>query len=160
MRPSSRLDLLLVPCDPLAPVAEGLVEGWLADGVLGAAGAPGPRATALAQFHTWRLDQPGQLTLWANRQGGFSVSCPTCGANLVSSFVPAWEAGRRVGVLPRLPCPACGQERRLDALSFRPAAAFATWAVELADVAGPDLAPGARARWPELAAMVVVLRRG
>lgn len=153
MRPSSRLDAAVVPADqgPVAP----LVARWEALGLLGPDGRPGPRASALGAFRRWRVDAPGGLALWANRQGGFSVRCPTTDVPVIEAFVPRWEATRGgPGPLPTLPCPACGAAHPLDGLAFRPPAAFGTSALLLLDLDDGAVHP------PDGAAVRVVLRRG
>lgn len=164
MRPSSRLELALVPRAADAPVEVGerLRDGWLTEGVLGPDGGPGPRADDLVAggFRGWRLDRPDRLTLYANRQGGFGVRCPVHDAPIVPAFVAAWSRSRERDEVPVVPCPACGETHPGAALRFRPDAAFGRWALQLWGVETAALAPGAAARWPGLAAMVTVPRRG
>ncbi len=148
-RPGHRLDLLLLPEDPLRPLngaaLDGLFAAWTRAGLLDPDGRPGPRASGLVEggFGLLRLDAPGRLAFYANQVGGFAVACPECGASVVPAFnaaMTAWRAGGDRDLV----CPACGAQRPLEALSFRPDAAFAHWAVVFADAAAPALTRSAQ----------------
>lgn len=149
MRTSPRLELVLVPSDPeAAPIApaRALLEAWISRGVLMPDGGAGPRAAELLPegFSRVRLDLPDGVGFYANRQGGFRVACPEGGANLVAAFVHATGAWRAGG--PRtLSCPACGHTHPLEALDFRPPAAFGRLAIVIADVGSATLPVAARA---------------
>lgn len=67
------------------------------------------------------------MILYANGQGGFRVFCPRCDGNLTA----AWMARPR-DPHARVAC-SCGADTRLDALDYRPPAAFGRWAVVIAD---------------------------
>jgi hypothetical protein len=132
--------VLLLPQDPDAAV---LFEAWppvraaweAAGLIVGGRGGPGLVEGGCARV--W-LDRPGGLTLYKNEYGGFRVDCPACGGLLSGPFGLAMEAWRRGG--PRsLVCPGCGGEAGLEALCFRPEAAFAMGALVFSDVGGIEL---------------------
>lgn len=143
-RPTHVLDVVLAPADPdLSPEPATLEALW--DALVGAAyvtadGAPGGAADALVAggFARARLDRPGGVTLYANQQGGFRVTCPHTGASVVPGFQQAMTAWR-VGGPRALTCPACGEVHPLEALGYAPPAAFGRVALVLADAA--DAAP-------------------
>jgi hypothetical protein len=146
-KPSSRLDLLVVPADPdhVAPVDVvrdlGRARGWWDDD-----GAPGPAADALVAggFRAARLEVLDRARLFANQQGGFAVACPACGAPVVRAFEAAVRGWRDATGPRALACPACGAVTALEALAFRPDAAFARTVLHLADVGAAEVRPDAR----------------
>lgn len=155
--PSHRLDLLVVP----QPGEEGDVArlgallGELRDRGVVDGGAPGPEAGWLVEggFRFVRVDDPGQVTLYANQQGGFRVACPACSANLV----PLFGAARRDG---HLTCPRCGVRSQVRELAFAPPAAFGRAALLVADAESSDLTPASRALCEErLGPLRVIGRR-
>lgn len=135
-RASSRLRLILVPAGPGFPPAE-VVLGALRSLDWGVA----PESA-----RAWS----GPERFFANGQGGFGVRCPEGGASVADRFVTALEAWRRGGERA-LGC-ACGQVHDLAALDYAPPAAFASTAIELADVGSAELAEPAAAAlgafWP------------
>jgi len=161
-RPSHRLDLVFVPHD--RPIGHGhrLLQRLIDGGVVDERGAAGPEATRWVPggFARIWVDDPGRPTLYANRLGGFRVSCPRQAANLVPAFwqaVTAWRAGapRRLSS-----CPACGESHDLAELDIRPPAAFGRWALVVADAAEAALTTEARATVDEaLGPLSRVLRR-
>jgi hypothetical protein len=168
MRPTHRLDLVLVQRDPLRPPADGvrLLEELAADDVIDPSGGPGPRAREWCPggFARVWLDRPDAapdgLAFWSNRQGGFRVGCPTTHTSIVPAFGAAMARWRAGG--PRtIACPACGRAHPLEALETTPTAAFGPWAVVTADAGEATLTPAAIARAERrLGASAVVLRRG
>jgi hypothetical protein len=143
-RPTHRIDLIAVPAVPDSHPIEGaraLMAELLAEGVVTPDGRPGPRASRWmsGQFARIRLDEPGAVTLYANRLGGFRVACPTTRASIVPAFGRAMHA-LRAGGERVLRCPSCGSEHALEELAFAPPAAFASLAVITADAgaAVPD----------------------
>jgi hypothetical protein len=88
-------------------------------------------------FQSARIDV-GPMRFFANQTGGFRVSCPETGGNLVPTFSSAlakWRAGGARDLL----CGLCGERHSLEYLDFVPPAAFATAAVTFADVASASL---------------------
>lgn len=147
-RPSSRLDLLLVPPDDAphdpAPLdALGQAQGWwTADGM------PGPSASALVEGGFVRRavePDPGTPRLVANHQGGFRVACPACGTSIVPTFQRALTAWR-AGAAREATCPSCGWTGDLADLAFAPAATFARTVVRIADVGDARLSSDAHER--------------
>lgn len=140
---SHRLDLLRVPADLDAPpdqeAWQRLLAAWRADGRLAGSGS-GRDGDGLIQggFRRLWLDDPGRLTLYANQQGGFRVSCPRGGANLAAEFSAALQRWRE-GADRGLPCPACGAWHALEAIPLSPPGAFARWAVVFSDVGSLEL---------------------
>jgi hypothetical protein len=167
VRPTSRLDLLLVPRDPSVPAerARRLLESLQAEGVVDPAGAPGPAADRWIPggFARLWLDDPGVIGFWANRQGGFTVRCPATDAPLVEAFsraLAAWRAGVP-GQPPEVACASCGSAHPADALVFRPEAAFGPWALVTGHAQAAELSEEGRARAEvALGSCAVVLRRG
>ncbi len=112
-------------------------------------------APGWAEVHAW----VGPERFFANGQGGFRVACPVAGSDLTGRFPAALEAWRGGG--PRRIGCECGREHELDTLRYRPAAAFASAAVECVDPPDAELpeavAAAVAACWPGLRQ---VLRRG
>jgi len=121
-------------------------------------GPAGP-GWAGSPFSRVYVDEPTQPTLYANRLGGFRVSCSSCGANVVPAFSRAmgqWRAGGE----RRLACPQCGVSTDLAELDFRPPAAFGAWAFVVADTEAASLPTEAhRAVVDALGSVRAVLRR-
>ncbi|MEZ4240849.1 MAG: hypothetical protein R3F59_32770 [Myxococcota bacterium] len=141
------------------------VEHLRETAVVEADGSPGARSTAWApSFARLRLEDPGRIVLWANRQGGFRVSCPIVGAPVREPWeaaLTAWRTGDARPDAVRFRCPACGAEHALTEVGAAPPLAFAPWGLVTADVGGPDLAPGAlAAAEAALGPLAAVLRRG
>lgn len=143
VRPSSRLDLAIVPVDPEASPARALVDDlgvargwWTRDGDRGPEGA----ALGVGTFRRAWTEAFERPRLLANQQGGFRVTCPGCGASVVADFQRALRAWREGTGPRRLACPACGQPWALEHLVFQPDAAFASVALHLDHVghAFPD----------------------
>ena len=129
-RPSHRLDLCIVPADPdrevLPAAARTLVAAW--------------REHPPAGARHVRVDLPGEVSLYANQMGGFRVSCPVTGENVVPTFSAAVGRWRRGG--PRyMDCAECGARHPFEELRFAPEAAFATGGVVLGDVQTAALDP-------------------
>ena len=97
---------------------------------------PGPRADELIPggFAGFRLDEPGELRLYSNAQGGFRVRCPDTAVSIVTQFRVALS-GWRQGGSDRIDCEACGRSHALYELDYAPRAAFGRGAVVLIDVA-------------------------
>ena len=155
IRPSHRLDLLLVPQPPeQLPDPANLLARWRERGWLE------PRSSGIVEggLARVRVDRPGRVILYANQQGGFGVTCPTCGANAVGAFstaVTAWRAGAdRVAA-----CDACGERHPLEHYRCAPAAAFGRIAVVLHDVASAFLQEGVLAESQDLLGSLAVVRR-
>lgn len=146
-RPTHRLDLYLVPRERPPPGAgTALLTALAALGVLTDGGGPGPRARELVAggFGRVRFDDPGTEVLYANQLGGFRVTCPARGANVVPAFQAAlqlWRAGGARSVA----CPECGAQHDLAELDFAPPAAFGFCALVVADAGDRVLRPDAAA---------------
>lgn len=104
-------------------------------------------------FARVRLDVPGGIALYANGQGGFRVFCPRCAANVTD----AWSARPRAPAA--LVACACGAETRMDALDYRPPAAFGRWALVIADAEDGRLTDPGLATMRELLGNVRVVGR-
>ena len=150
LRPSHRLNLLLVPDDPERSPPDDLVE----------------RAHALAGqlvvrggFKLLRVDLPGELVLYSNRQGGFRVQCPGCGENLVPQLGAALMELRRTGAR-LVPCSSCNTGHDINDLDYSPSASIARFCIELRDVGGPDLEAGHDAVEALIGPFLVVGSRG
>ncbi|MEQ1508607.1 MAG: hypothetical protein ABMB14_40620 [Myxococcota bacterium] len=147
MRASHRLDLVAVPADADRDAVHGhrLLDRLRADGVLDPTDGAGPAAErwVVGGFARIRVDDPGIVVLYANRQGGFRVRCPQTGEPVIRAFeaaVTAWRSGE-----PRqLACPSCGRFHALDALDAEPPIAFGAWAVVTADAGSATLTPEAQ----------------
>ena len=145
--PGHSLDLYLVPNSALEtpPLEVCLAALEAEDLVAGRRG--GPRAMGLVSggFQGVRLDRPGRLTLYANRQGGFRVSCPTTRDNVAPAFQAAPTAWRAGGPT-RIACPSCGEVHLFDELVYAPAAAVGWGAVGLLDVETASVLEAGRAQ--------------
>ena len=143
-RASHRLDVLLVPTDPDragdAAAFAAVEAAWRCAGHLTAAGRG---ALVPGGFARLWFDAPGRVTLFANQQGGFRVTCPTQATNIAVAFSAAVESWRAGG--PRaLTCPACGARHPLEDATLAPPGAFARYAVVFADARSADPTPEAR----------------
>lgn len=119
IRPTSRLDLFLVPAErSLAAVSlvRDQIRSWRAEGKIAADDGPGPRPLVDGGFLRVRVDEPGGPTLYANQVGGFHVRCPACGAGLGGAFRPFGATS----------C-VCGRTFPVEALVCRPPVAVG-WA--------------------------------
>lgn len=137
-----------MPADPDADApVEALARAW--------AGVPLVDA-GVAEVRVEVFDRP---RFASSGQGGFRVSCPRTGQNVVPAFNPALEAWRAGG--PRvLDCP-CGDRHDLASLAYAPQAGFARGWVALVDAGGAELLPdAARIAREILGGLRVVLRRG
>ncbi len=164
MRPSRRLDVIVVPedpdLDPIGPLRE-LYEDLLAREVITAEGAPGPAAARwmVGGFERLYLDDPGEMTLWANRQGGFAALCPTTSEVITAAFSTALTEARRGGAWA-LTCPSCGSRHALHEVRGRPAFAFASAALVTADAQAARLTEeGSMWTRRRLGSARVILRR-
>ena len=159
LKPSRRLNVLLVPEDPDRMAPSGLMDALHELG-FHVGGRPGPRADELVVggFKLLRVDQPARAYLYGNRQGGFHARCPETGDNVVPALGPALTAWSDGG--PRqLDCP-CGRPHDLNALDYRPPARIGRFAVEARDVQGLALGPGRRELEALIGPVVVVGSRG
>lgn len=179
-RATHRLDLLVLPADPDAPVdaLAPVLAAWAAAGFLGASSddpedlappvvscahassprlryASGPRELVAGGVGSIVWMQEAQPRFLANRSGGFRVRCPDTGATLADRLHPAVEAWRRGS--PRVLACACGVTHDLADLDYFPAAGFARGWIELDDVGDADLVAEARSLAPDVR---LVLRRG
>jgi hypothetical protein len=167
MPTSHRLDVLLVPADPLRRPdgARRLLEDLVASGTIDDRGGPAAsaRTWCAGGFARVILDlpetAPDGLAFHANHQGGFRVRCPADGSSIVPAFSAAFSRWRAGGERA-LPCPACGGSHRLEELDYAPAAAFGPWAVVTADAGEASLTPDALAAAERrIGRFAVVLRR-
>ncbi|MGK0344835.1 MAG: hypothetical protein ACI855_000899 [Myxococcota bacterium] len=143
-RPSSRLDLMLVPpMEGAVTVARALFAQSVEAGICLDSGAPGPAANTwiAGGFARIRVDVPLTPTLYANQQGGFRVFCPSCTDNVVPVFAPVLAAFRVSGVA-RLTCPHCTVSTPIAELTFTPSAAVGQAALVIADAADGQLQDG------------------
>jgi len=142
-RPGHHLDLFLVPHGGL-PADDAL------DRALAPLDDPGAAAAIVdGGFRGVRVDRPRRRTLYANRQGGFRVSCPACGNNLAPDFGAALTAWREGGA-SSVGCSACGAISSLEALDFAPQAAFGDGAVVLVDARSFGLTASGQATFRDL----------
>jgi hypothetical protein len=122
---------------PDAPPEEGDVSALIMafSAVFAPGGGAGPAAATWVPggFRRWRLDLPGRTLLYANQQGGFQVRCPVDEQSIVGEFSRSLSARTSLDGAAELDCP-CGARHRLDALVFRPPAAFGRFALVLHDV--------------------------
>lgn len=138
-RPTHRLDIHYVPAplderalDLVAGLRQSWAErGWLDDG-------PGP----LGRFRRLRVDDPGQVVLYANQVGGFQVRCPACSAPLAREFAR----------LEPTTCPRCGTSSTTHELDCRPPVAVGRASLVLVDAQQADVPsePGFRIVWRRL----------
>lgn len=165
MRPTHRLDLLLVPAPSERDAIADLRSVWslLADrNVIDRTGAPGPRASwwVSGGFRRIRIDEPGHVTLYSNRQGGFSAHCPVDGAVITAGFVAAVTEARVTGDWS-ISCPGCGGRHALSDIVGRPRFALGRSALVTAASEQASLTSDAH-RWAteQLGRIEVVVRRG
>jgi hypothetical protein len=88
-----------------------------------------------------RVDIPLVPTLYANQQGGFRVSCPSCSENVVPVFAPVLRA-LRASEVAVLTCPRCAVQTPIAELSFAPKAAVGRAALVIGNVAHGQLQDG------------------
>ena len=140
-RPSSHLDVFLVPADLADLPEQSVLVERLGSAGAGAGRSAGPRAEQLVRggYRSVRIDRPPEPTLYANRQGGFRVSCPATGESIVPGFSKALSAWRSGGPAAVRQCPACGAEHPFDALHTAPLAAVGRGAVVLVDAGSVEL---------------------
>lgn len=150
MRPSHRLDIFAVPEDPAwAPVdrMRRLLEELVEQQVIDDRGRPGPQAAAWMPegFAGLRLDTPGRVALYANRQGGFRVDCPVTGELITPAFAEAWQRARGIDRPDQhaLVCPSCGHTHTLAETVGRPSFRFASLALQTIDAETLVPAPAA-----------------
>jgi len=143
-RPHHRLNLYAVPADPdhVPPDPKGSLawEEMVHQGIICDSGVAGPQAHLLVPggFGRLRIDAPGGRTVFANRIGGFSVSCVSCGVGLarqLSDTITRWRGGGA----GRLECPKCGAATELPNVETRPEIALGSFALEVRDVQSLDL---------------------
>jgi hypothetical protein len=163
MRPSHRLDLLLVPATPPAGSQGIELLSWLSRrGIVAEDGTAGPQASAWSRdgFARIVLDEPGHTVVYSNGQGGFQVRCPLTRTSVVSGFGQALTRAR-AGQGPRgLDCP-CGEHHPFGQLLFAPPVAFGSFAVITIDIGAPELSSEAMEKCRSLLGPVqVVWRRG
>lgn len=161
MRPSRRVDVHLCPTDPDAPrpaAVDDVIAAWRASGVLDAHGGPGPAADALVPggFARVWVDDPGRSTLIANHQGGFYASTPEGAAIQSAAFHAAARAHREGG--PRT-ITVDGRTWPLEALEYRPPAAWARWSIVLGDAAAITLGEAAAIADSRLGPLRRIVRR-
>jgi hypothetical protein len=123
--------------------ARALFAHCVDTGVCLESGTPGPSANiwVAGGFARIRVDIPLVPTLYANQQGGFRVSCPSCSENVVPVFAPVLASLRATGAA-RLTCPRCAVSTPIAELHFAPKAAVGRAALVLADVADGQLQDG------------------
>ena len=163
-RPSSRLDLLLVPTDRAVAIDvdawKEIYGRWQERGWLEGS-RPGPAVDELLVggfARVWR-DDPGVPTLYANQQGGFRVRCPVQGSAIAREFGRAVQSWRQGGPFA-LTCPVCDQEHALDAMDLQPKVRFGRGAIVFSAANGMELEPGALAEVKaSFGPLEIVLRR-
>lgn len=137
-RPTHRLDIHYVPeaLDASAlDAVRALHESWRSRGWL----VPdGP----LGGYRRVRIDDPGEIVLYANSVGGFRVRCPDCGASVAHVF----------GRLQPTTCASCGATHTTDQLVAEPPIAAGRASLVLVDVESADVPaePGFRRVWRRL----------
>jgi hypothetical protein len=163
VRPSHRLDLLLVPA---TSPADGLgieLLSWLSRrGIAAEDGTAGSQALAWSRegFARIVLDKPGRTVLYSNGQGGFQVRCPVTGASVVSPFSQALTRARS-GQGPWILSCSCGRDHPFGQLTFAPPVAFGSFAVITLDIGVPELTSEAMEKCRSLLGpLSVILRRG
>jgi hypothetical protein len=131
------------PIDPLVDAWAGLAPTDILAG-------------GYARARVERFDAPRFVS---NQRGGFRVTCPRDGRNVVPAFnraLPAWRAGG-----PRTLACGCGEVHDLADLAYFPPAAFARGWIALEGAEAVELLPEAR-RLAEAAIgrVRIVVRRG
>ena len=132
--PTHRLNAWLVPSDPEREPGNALTAGLAT--LQAERGETSQRWGHDLLPGGWlgvRLDQPAAPHLYGNKQGGFQVRCPGC-QTPVAREVPEVLARWRRGEGRQMSCPSCRETVALEALSYRPPAAPAGFAIELRDV--------------------------
>ncbi|MGC6494079.1 MAG: hypothetical protein ACON5B_14680 [Myxococcota bacterium] len=136
--PTHRLDVLVVaphPDDPWTAALDrlfalGTSAGWWTEDGKGT-----PRSSEVVQGGVTRVARghAHERRLLANAIGGFRVACPACGGSVAHQLhrsVADWRSGGSF----ELTCGRCGSSTSLDALTYRPHAAWASGWFELRDV--------------------------
>jgi hypothetical protein len=138
-RPSSKLDLLVLPSDPDRELA-GPSEDWFDLGLSrrwwDEDGAAGEAADQLVQggFRSMMVSDDQKVRFFANQLGGFQVLCPDRGTHIIPSFSAAMTQWRAGGPRVLARCGACGATHALETLHYRPPAAFGRRVLRLIDV--------------------------
>lgn len=125
--PGHRLDLIVVPRD-VDTVPDAEIDARLLDVIRRRA-----EEVVRGGFLTARIERPGRVILYANGQGGFRVRCPVGSDVVTDAFARALTAWR-VGGSRAMRCPACDATHPLEELGYEPPAAYASFALVLADV--------------------------
>ena len=89
-------------------------------------------------FRRLHLQRHLHPSLVANHQGGYRVNCRQCNALITGLFVKAIQA-YRAGGSRELQCSDCGELQDLNALIYRPHAAFVSFEVQLHNVQSVEL---------------------
>lgn len=171
VRPSHRLDLLIVPyLQGLSPTdARALWQALVARRVIDAEGQAGDQAPTWCAQGFSRItldwipasDGGSAMAMYTSGPGGFLVRCPHTGSVVTAAFGTSLSQAR-AGTAPwSLCCPSCSETHPFGQLDIQPPAAFGRFAVVTVDVGGPVLVPDALA-WCRsmLGSVAVVLRRG
>ena len=162
-----RLSLFLVPVDPdqvLGSTTQERIEHVLREKrVLDEGYLAGGEANWLLEggFYRYRFDQPGVPVVYGNRQGGYRVSCPSCGSSLaleVGVVLERWRTGEGRGHL----CSKCHHSSTLEEWRFQPPAWPGKCALVFSRVGGLELNQHAAEALEEAAGtrLVPVLSRG
>lgn len=107
-----------------------------------------------------RIDDPGEVTVYGNRQGGFRVHCPQTD-QIVTEVFARGVSHARAGGPWTVVCPACGREHLLAELVGRPPFALGRAALVTSDVAHASLTEHAKEWMSDTAGNAkVILRRG
>ena len=129
-RPTHRLDIHLVPTerDERALLrVQALWSSWIEAGWMDAAGLVDP-ASPIGPCSRVRIDDPGQVVLYANAIGGFQVRCPGCGAAAARAFRP----------FSTTTCPSCHQGWAIEQLDCRPPVALGRASLVVVQAENPD----------------------
>jgi hypothetical protein len=142
---SHKLSLFLVPSDPdWVPdstaqdrILDLLIEKKAIDREFRASDGAG--LWIEGGFYRFRFDRPPSPVMYGNRQGGYRVFCPSCGANLaadVGAVLEQWsDGGGR-----QFACVACEQVTSLEEWRFQPEARPGRFALVFTQVEGIVLA--------------------
>lgn len=134
---TSRLDLLVLPVDEVAPVAAALILAQLGPG--------------------WLAHDEDKLRFLCNERGGFRVNCPDTGVATPRSFARSLQAWREGGD-QQASC-ACGGVHPLSAFVLKPPGGFARSWLQQVNVLAADLDPQDTAiierYWPNFRVLTV-----